>query len=140
MKRLEAFGIWVLCTLACGLFVWKFSDDFFVFGAEGMALRITTEFLERLEVLIDWFDRAYDIALNDDIALVPLHGVAVLFCFVIAGLYFALFLPFVVGWNVIYFMESLTGWPCVVFWTSLFSFWVAGGLYHRLDAEPVKED
>ncbi|MBB18205.1 MAG: hypothetical protein CMP20_01860 [Rickettsiales bacterium] len=141
MKRLEAFGIWLVCTLAFGLFAWKFSDDFpILFGVETHALNVTKEFFERFELLIDWLDRAFVIASNENMLIFPLHVVAILFCFVIVGLYFALFLPFVVGLNVIYLVESLTGWSCVVFWTSLVSFWVAGGLYQRLDAQPVKEE
>jgi len=135
MKRSDAFVIWFFCTVVCGASVWKFSDDFpIAISAEAKAVRASKEYFEQIDVFIDWFDRAYDLALNGNDPLVPLHVLAVMFVSVIAGIYLVWFLPFVVGWNLIYFVESLTGWPCVAFWTSLFSFWVAGGLYQHLDA------
>jgi hypothetical protein len=141
MKRSHAFGIWLVCTLAFGLFAWRFSDGFVVFCAETRALRVTKEFFEGLGLCIDWFDRAFDDIANDSIWMIPFNVMGIMIAFVISVLVGLVFtLPFVVGLNLAYFVDSLTGWPCVVFWTSLVSICVANGLYQRLDSEPVKEE
>lgn len=139
MKRTQALAIWLLCTLACGAFFWKFENPN-VFQSEAQALRVTKAFFEGIDYIVDWFDKAYDAIITHDIWSLPGDCLAVLLAVQITVLYLILSIPFVVGWNLLYCIDSLTGWPCVVFWTSLVSFCVAGCLYQRLDAEPVKED
>jgi hypothetical protein len=139
MKRTQAFVIWFLCTLACGAFFWKFENPN-VFQSEAQAVRVTKAFFEGILLFIDWFDKAYDAIMTHDIWSLPADCLAVLLVVLMAVLYLILSMPFVVGWNLMYCIDSLTGWYYVAFWTCMTSWVLAGCLYQRLDAEPVKED